>query len=94
MDDAKDEVRILTANTWSHFALAVCYWRTSMQEMKETLPVEDKDRCAVVHPETKEVIEIDIESGHFETILDGLFIHLDDTNVRLQVFGSHVGSYL
>jgi dynein assembly factor 5 len=94
MDDAKDEVRIHTASTWSHFALAVFHWRASMEGMKRSLPVEDQERCAVVHPETKEVIEIDIEKGHFETILDGLFIHLDDTNVRVQVPVTYLGSYV
>jgi hypothetical protein len=94
MDDARDEIRIQTGSTWQYFFKAIVQWRNDMQVVKNSLSLEDRERCAVLHPETKQVIEIDIESSHFDCILDGLFIHLDDTNVQVQVIRGNIGIYL
>jgi dynein assembly factor 5, axonemal len=86
MDDAKDDIRIQVGSTWEYYFESISQWRNDMQSVKQSLPEEEREQCAIVHPETKEIIEIDIECSHFETILDGLFVHLDDGNVQVQVF--------
>ena len=85
MDDAKDDIRVQSGELWASFFKAVLQWKELMVPFKNSLPEEDRNRCAVLNPSTNEIVEIDLEGGHFETILNGLFIHLDDTNYQVQV---------
>ncbi|KAJ3359863.1 HEAT repeat-containing protein 2 [Kappamyces sp. JEL0680] len=82
MDDAKDEVRIQTAQVWERFFYSVQSWLASLAPLKETLPPQDRDKLTVLHD--GQLLEIGLESGHYETILDGLLVHMDDTNHLVQ----------
>lgn len=82
MDDAKDQVRIETANVWALFFPAVQQWISSMSHIRAQLPVEDQDKMTVVQDGV--VIEFGLDYGHYETIVDGLLIHMDDANHLVQ----------
>jgi dynein assembly factor 5 len=84
MDDAKEEIRIETALTFQHFFKAFKKVNMKLQPFIDSLPVDEQNRSAIIDPDNN-IIEIRLENGHFETIIKGLLIHLDDTNPMLQV---------
>jgi dynein assembly factor 5 len=79
MDDAKDQVRIHTASVWAAFFPAVKTWMGSVALLKGP---EDEGKLTTV--KDGQVIELGLDRGHYETIIDGLLIHLDDPDQNVQ----------
>ena len=82
MDDAKDEVRIQTAEVWSRFFPAVKNWMDSLANIKAELGPEDEGKMTIVKDNI--VIELGLDRVHYETIIDRLLIHMDDTDHTIQ----------
>jgi dynein assembly factor 5 len=82
MDDAKDSVRIKTAMVWTEFFKCVKIWMVSVAHYRAEMPFEDQDKLTLVKDGL--VIELGLESGHYETIMDSLLLHMDDTNHLVQ----------
>jgi hypothetical protein len=79
MDDAKDSIRIKTAQTFKTLFKSIKIWNQEMQKY-----TENESRNSIVVNDL--VLEIRLENTHWETILNTLLIHLDDTNQNVQVF--------
>lgn len=82
MDDAKDQVRIQTATVWAVFFPAVKSWMDSMALYKAELGPEDEGKLTIV--KDGHLIELGLDRGHYETMIDGLLIHMDDPNPKVQ----------
>lgn len=83
MDDAKDDLRVQTASVFNTFFQAISQWRESLTDFKTTLNPEDLDKIAVIGSDGA-LVEIDLDRGHFETIVERLLVHMDDTNSQVQ----------
>lgn len=83
MDDAKDEIRIQTCVTWGHFFSAVNIWNTEMKPACEKY--DPSGTMNSVLDEAGALLELRLDQSHFEAILKGLTLHLDDVNNTLQV---------
>jgi dynein assembly factor 5, axonemal len=82
LDDAKDSVRILACRVFQSFFTIVKTWMSSFDILKMQLSQEDLGKSVVVHDGV--LMEISLDPGHFESILDSLLIHLDDSNPQVQ----------
>lgn len=82
MDDAKDEVRIETASVFAVFFPAIKTWTDSLASLKAELELEERDGTTIVRDGV--VIELRLDRCHFESIIDGLLIHMDDADHRIQ----------
>ncbi|KAJ3315566.1 HEAT repeat-containing protein 2 [Boothiomyces sp. JEL0838] len=76
LDDAKDEIRIQSATLFISIYKAINDCKARNAHLRQ-----DDKLTAIVN---EEVIEIDLDQVHYETILDCMLIHLDDTNNHIQ----------
>ncbi|KAJ3268168.1 HEAT repeat-containing protein 2 [Terramyces sp. JEL0728] len=76
LDDARDEIRIKGALLFISIYQAIDNFKQANAHLKN----EDKLTAIV----DNDVIEIDLDQVHYETILDCMLIHLDDTNIKIQ----------
>ncbi|KAJ3256957.1 HEAT repeat-containing protein 2 [Boothiomyces macroporosus] len=76
LDDAKDEIRIQSAALFISIYKAISDCKARNAHLRQ-----DDKLTAIVN---EEVIEIDLDQVHYETILDCMLIHLDDTNSHIQ----------
>jgi dynein assembly factor 5 len=84
MDDAKDVIRIQTCQTWSEYFKSIKAWQKSLEPLIASLPESERDKSTIVLGDG-EVVEIKIDDLHYDAIVNGLLIHMDDTNSILQV---------
>lgn len=82
MDDAKDSVRIQAASTWTEVFPSIKVWMDGLLYLRADLSKDDKQRLTIIKDGV--VVELGLDSGHYETIIDGLLIHMDDTNQVIQ----------
>lgn len=78
MDDAKDSLRIKTAQTFKKLFESIEKWNEEMNQY-----TENESRNSIVVNDV--VFEIRLENMHWEIILKTLLIHLDDINSSVQV---------
>ena len=81
MDDAQDTLRIRCAQVWKSFFNASKRFLDRMALLRVT---SDESKVTVVQRETGEVIEVALDDVHWDTIIKGLLIHMDDTNSNIQ----------
>jgi dynein assembly factor 5 len=82
-DDAQDDIRILTAKVFVMFFHSIARWQTRMGPLEDSAP----GGSSTVKDETCEggFREIKLDDIHWEAIVKGITIHLDDMNPSLQV---------
>jgi dynein assembly factor 5, axonemal len=83
MDDANDEVRIDAAATIASMFHSMKAWKEYMTSIHNEL---DPTGCelTVIDKEGK-LVELKLDNVHYESMIKGLFIHMDDTNRKVQV---------
>lgn len=82
LDDAKDPVRIQSCEVLQSFFSAVKLWISVFDDLKKQILQEDLGKSVVVHDGV--LMEISLDPRHFESILDSLIIHMDDSNLKVQ----------
>ncbi len=82
-DDAQDEIRILTAKVFITFFHSIARWQARMKPLMESTT----EGSSTVKDDTCEggFREIKLDDVHWEAIVKGITIHLDDMNPALQV---------
>jgi dynein assembly factor 5 len=83
MDDADDQIRIQTAHAFSSFFRSIQDWSVAMRSYHNSLDPTGQDQTAVVYGE---VIELKLDDIHYENIIKGLCLHMDDANKAVQVY--------
>ncbi|KAI8904408.1 armadillo-type protein [Gorgonomyces haynaldii] len=81
MDDANDDIRVECAKTWKQFFASLNHWIHKMQPRHREL---DPTLSQLAHLENGQLIEFALEQGHYETIVKGLTLHMDDMNAKIQ----------
>lgn len=82
MDDSNDCVRIETANTFFAMFSSISKWQIEMVGIQEALDPNDTS-----HAFTNAgggLVESRLDDVHYEAIVKGLCLHLDDTNREVQ----------
>ncbi|KAL2914850.1 hypothetical protein HK105_205592 [Polyrhizophydium stewartii] len=81
MDDAQDTLRVRCAQTWSVLFTSIAAWLARMAPLRASSPdgtlsvIQDANGC---------IIEVALDSVHWQTMVKGLVVHLDDTNSLIQ----------
>jgi dynein assembly factor 5 len=82
LDDSQDNIRISMARLFVKFFKVVDDWQSRMAPWTS----ENPDACTIASDESENgFIEIRLDDVHWEAMVKGLAIHMDDTNSSLQV---------
>ncbi|KAI8811252.1 armadillo-type protein [Cladochytrium replicatum] len=79
LDDAKDEIRVEAAKALGELVKAMGAWETRMVDVGGE---EGKGKTAVVVE--GQVMEVRLDEMHWEQMVKGMAVHMDDTNVSIQ----------
>jgi dynein assembly factor 5 len=82
LDDSQDDIRRQALKTFVTFFDAIGRWQSSVKDL-----VEFANEATTIKDDTQECgfREIKLDSVHWETMLKGMAIHLDDMNKNIQV---------
>jgi dynein assembly factor 5 len=83
MDDADDQIRIQTAHSFSCLFRSIQDWSVAMSSYHISLDATGQNKTFVLDGE---VIELKLDDIHYETIVKGLCLHMDDANKAVQVY--------
>eukprot|EP00842_Homolaphlyctis_polyrhiza_P000454 jgi/Hompol1/1409/HPOL_002345-RA len=84
MDDAQDSLRIHCARVWQVYFESVAKWKARMAPLAQEAASRGELQLSVVPGPDEGIIEIALDTVHWETMVKGLTIHLDDTNSSIQ----------
>jgi dynein assembly factor 5 len=82
LDDSQDNIRISMARLFVKFFKVVGDWQTRMAPFTK----ENPEACTITSEKSANgFIEIRLDDVHWDALVKGLAIHMDDTNSSLQV---------
>ncbi|XJO70408.1 hypothetical protein BDV3_000086 [Batrachochytrium dendrobatidis] len=81
LDDAQDKIRVQCANIWPVYFNSVCRW---LAKMASSYPIDTTNKLTSIPGADGGVVEIALDTVHWQTMIKGLTIHLDDTNPDIQ----------
>lgn len=87
MDDADDLIRIQTAKVFSSFFAAIAAWKQLKNQFHKELDPSGQQLTVL---KDDHIIELKLDDIHYESIVKGLCLHLDDTNRAIQVFRNFI----
>ena len=81
-DDAQDNIRIMASRTFVKFFGSVGRWQSTVKDLRTASP-----EANTILDEKAEggYREIRLDTVHWETMIKGITIHLDDMNTIVQV---------
>ncbi|KAI8810018.1 armadillo-type protein [Cladochytrium replicatum] len=79
LDDAKDEIRVEAAKALGELVKAIGAWEVRMVDVGGE---EGKGKTAVVVE--GQVVDVRLDEMHWEQMVKGMAVHMDDTNVAIQ----------
>ncbi len=81
LDDSQDDIRRRALKTFVAFFNSIDRWQHSVKELT------DVNEANTIKDEMQECgfREIRLDSVHWETIIKGMAVHLDDLNSKIQV---------
>lgn len=82
LDDAIDTLRISAANVFDSFFACGARWLERMKPFRDSA----NPQATSVQGPKGELLEVSLDNCHWETIVQGMVIHMDDTNNEIQVY--------
>ena len=90
LDDANDGIRLKAIDSFGRFFTSYTQWRRDMTAIRAAL--DPTGQALTVLDAEGHLVELGLEQGHFETIIKGLTLHMDDANRNIQVLFIYLGS--
>jgi hypothetical protein len=81
LDDASDDIRVLTCHTFKTFARALSAWHSQNEAPADGSSGYLVDNAAG----GKDYIEVRLDNVHWVEMVKGIAIHIDDSSFTIQV---------